>query len=91
MNDRGLKEDSVYREEVTTRQRRFARTQRRTIGLGILSVVALVVILQLWLFTASMNAYLGGSFRVLLPAALGSVACLGLNLGLLWYVRTLDR
>jgi len=72
------------------KQSRFARTQRMTIVLGILSFVVLIVILQLWLFTATMNAYLGGDTSVLWPAALASLVCLGLNAGLLWYLYSLE-
>src|SRR5262245_8923604 len=39
---------------------KFARDQKVTIAGGILAIVALIVILQLWIFTASMNALLGG-------------------------------
>ena len=70
---------------------RFARHQKKTILSGVLCFVMILVILQLWLLTATMNAYLGGDETVLLPAALASIACLGLNLGLLWYVYALDR
>ncbi|HEX6439554.1 MAG TPA: DUF6755 family protein [Candidatus Binatia bacterium] len=70
---------------------RFARHQKKTILSGVLCFVMILVILQLWLLTASMNAYLGGDESVLVPAALASIACLGLNLGLLWYVYALDR
>lgn len=70
---------------------RFARAQRHTIASGILSVVGIVVILQLWLFTATMSAYLGGDPSILFPAALSSLACLGLNAGLLWYLYALDK
>src|SRR5690606_36132633 len=42
-----------------TRSSRFARSQRGTIVNGILSVVLVLVILQLWLLIATMNAYLG--------------------------------
>lgn len=70
---------------------RFARSQRTTIVAGILSVVIIIIILQLWLFTATMNAYLGGDYSILLPAALASLVCLGLNAGLLWYLYGLDR
>lgn len=48
--------------------------------------VVLIVLLQLWLLTATMNAFLGGDTGVALPAALASVACFGLNLGLLRYL-----
>ncbi|MBZ0309281.1 MAG: hypothetical protein K8I82_24665 [Anaerolineae bacterium] len=73
------------------RSSHFSRTQRLTIVTGILFIVAIIIILQLWLFTATMNAYLGGDTGILLPAALASLVCLGLNLGLLYYVYALDR
>jgi hypothetical protein len=69
----------------------FARSQRMMIVMGILSIVVIIVILQLWLLTATMNAYLGGDDSIVLPAALASLACLGLNLGLLWYLYALER
>jgi hypothetical protein len=72
------------------RRSRFARSQRLTIVIGILSFVILIVVLQLWLLTATMNAYLGGDTSILLPAALASLVCLGLNGGLLWYLYGLD-
>lgn len=70
---------------------RFALHQKKTILSGVLCFVMILVILQLWLLTATMNAYLGGDETVLVPAALASIACLALNLGLLWYVYALDR
>jgi hypothetical protein len=73
------------------RRSRFSRGQRMTIVHGILSIVVIIVILQLWLFTATVNAYLGGDSAVLLPAALASLVCLLLNVGLLWYLYRLDR
>ena len=69
---------------------RLVRSQRMTIANGILVFVVLIVVLQLWLLTATMNAYLGGDIAILLPAALVSLACLGLNAGLLWYLFRLD-
>lgn len=68
----------------------FARSQRMTIVNGILAFVVLVVVLQLWLLTATMNAWLGGDATVVIPAALVSLACLGLNLGLLVYLGRLE-
>jgi hypothetical protein len=49
--------------------------QQATILYGTLCLVLLLVVLQLWLLTASMNAYLGGDDTVLLPAALVSAIC----------------
>ena len=73
------------------RRTHFARSQRMTIAAGILFIVILIIILQLWLFVATFNAFLGGDTAVLLPAALASLVCLGLNLGLLWYLYALER
>lgn len=69
---------------------RFSRSQRATIAAGILLIVVVIIIIQLWLFTATMNAYLGGDTAILLPAAVASLICLGLNLGLLYYLYGLD-
>ncbi len=60
--------------------------QRMTIINGMLVFVILIVVLQLWLFTATVNATLGGDTTVALPAALVSLLCLGLNIGLLRYL-----
>ena len=71
--------------------RTFTREQRMPIVQGMLAFVLILVVLQLWLLTATMNAYLGGDQSVLVPAALASIACLGLNVGLLRYVYALER
>ena len=62
-----------------------------TIVYGILCIVLIIVMLQLWLLMATMNAYLGGEQSVILPAGLASLACLGLNAGLLWYLYKIER
>lgn len=72
-------------------KKRFSREQRLTIIYGILCIVLLIVMLQLWLLIATMNAYLGGDQSVIWPAALASLICLGLNAGLLWYIRKMER
>ena len=71
--------------------RPFSREQRSTIVYGMLAFVLVIVILQLWLFTATMNAYLGGDTSVIWPAAAASVACLVLNVGLLRYLTRMER
>ena len=71
--------------------RRFSRDQRTTIIYGMLAIVLVIVMLQLWLLTATMNAYLGGDEAVILPAGLVSVVLCGLNVGLLRYVRRIER
>lgn len=56
-----------------------------------LGFVVILVVLQLWLLTATMNAYLGGDEGVVWPAAAASLACFLLNLGLLRYLGRLTR
>jgi multidrug resistance efflux pump len=72
-------------------KRRFTREQRLTMIYGILCIVLIIVMLQLWLLMATMNAYLGGDQSVIWPAALASLICFGLNSGLLWYVFRMER
>jgi hypothetical protein len=72
-------------------KRRLTREQRGKIIGGILCVVLITVVLQLWLLAASMNAYLGGDDSVLWPAALASLLCFALNLGLLRHLYRMER
>ena len=72
-------------------KRRFSREQRLTMIYGILCIVLVIVMLQLWLLMATMNAYLGGDHSVIWPAAIASLVCSGLNAGLLWYVFRMER
>jgi hypothetical protein len=67
------------------------REQKMTIVYGILCIVLVLVVLQLWLLTATMNAYLGGDTAVVWPAAIASLVCFLLNLGLLRYLYAMDR
>ena len=71
--------------------RPFTREQRTTIVYGMLAFVLMLVVLQLWLLTSTMNAYLGGDESVIWPAAMASLACLLLNAGLLRYLYRIDR
>lgn len=73
-----------------TRTTRFVRRQRMTIVNGMLGTVLILVVLQLWLLVATMNAYLGGETTILVPAAIASAACFALVAGLLWYLHRLD-
>ena len=75
----------------TSLRRPFTREQRTTIIYGMLVFVLILVVLQLWLLTATMNAYLGGDDAVIWPAAIGSLFCLVLNLGLLRYLYRMER
>ena len=72
-------------------KRILSRQQKMTIVFGILSIVLMIVVLQLWLLTATMNAYLAGQDRVILPAAIASLVCFALNAGLLRYIYRMER
>ena len=72
-------------------RRRITRQQKTTIVYGILSIVLILVVLQLWLLSATMNAYLGGDESVIWPAAGASLVCFGLNAGLLRYLYIMER
>ena len=70
---------------------RLTRSQQATIFSGINLIVTLLVVLQLWLLTATMNAWLGGDSSVVWPAALASLACFVVNLFLLRRVFYLQK
>ena len=72
-------------------KRPFSREQRTTILYGMLVFVLIVVTLQLWLLTATMNAWLGGDDSVVWPAAAVSAGGLALNVGLLTYLGRIER
>jgi hypothetical protein len=71
--------------------RPFSRDQRTTIVYGMLAFVLMLVVLQLWLLTATMNAYLGGDESVIWPAAMASLICLLLNVGLWRYLVRMEQ
>jgi hypothetical protein len=72
-------------------KRPFTREQRITVIYGMIAFILILVILQLWLLTATMNAYLGGDEGVIWPAAAASILCLALNTGLLRYLYFIER
>jgi type IV secretory pathway TrbD component len=71
-------------------KRTFGREQRTPIVQGMLAFVLILVVLQLWLLTATMNAYLGGDDAVVWPAAFASLGCFALCVGLLRYLSRID-
>ena len=72
-------------------RRPFSRDQRTTIINGMLVFVLIVIVLQLWLLTATMNAWLGGDASLVWPGLAVSAGGLALNLGLFGYLRRLER
>jgi hypothetical protein len=72
-------------------KRPFTREQRTTVIYGMIAFILILVILQLYLLVATMNAYLGGDTGVIWPAAAASLFCLALNAGLLRYLYFIER
>jgi hypothetical protein len=72
-------------------RRHFTRAQKMVIIQGILFLVLVIDIIQLYVVTATMNSYLGGDAGVPVPAFLFSLFCFALNLGLLRFLYVLDR
>ena len=72
-------------------KRPFSREQRTTIVHGMLVFVLIIVILQLWLLTATMNAWLGGDDSIVWPGAAVSAGGLMLNVGLLVFLGRIER
>jgi uncharacterized protein DUF6755 len=65
--------------------------QGLTLFTGILWLIGIVVVIQLWLLSATLDALLGGDRRVLIPAAAASLVLFLLNGGLLLFVIRFDR
>ena len=72
-------------------RRPFSRRERMIVVSGILCIVLTLVLMQLWLLTATMNAWLGGDDSIVWPAAIASLCCFLLIGGLLWNLFRLDR
>lgn len=69
----------------------LTREQRAPIFYGVLCLNSLFVILQLWLLTATMNAYLGGDETIIVPTAIASLICFGMNVLLLRYISRIEQ
>ncbi len=65
--------------------RQLTRAQRLTVIYGVVCFMLVLVILQLWLLTATVNAWLGNDDGVVWPGLAASAGCLALNIGLLRY------
>jgi type IV secretory pathway TrbD component len=72
-------------------RRPHTREQRTTIINGILCFVLILAMLQLWLLTATVNAYMGGDGAIVWPAAAASLVCVAFNYPLFRYLREMER
>jgi predicted Co/Zn/Cd cation transporter (cation efflux family) len=57
---------------------------------GALALIALLLIVQIWLLTATLESYLAGHREVVLPAAIISGALFLICAGLYLFVRRID-
>jgi hypothetical protein len=71
-------------------KRPLSRHERTIIVTGIMCIVLTLVLMQLWLLSATMNAWLGGDDSVVWPSAVASLICFLLVAGLLSYLFRLD-
>ena len=71
-------------------RRTFTREQRTTVVYAMLCFVVLLVVLQLWLLQATMNAFLSGDHSVVWPAAAVSLFCFALIAGLIRYLQRME-
>lgn len=65
--------------------------QGTTLFTGISLLIGVLVIIQLWLLAAALDAALSGQARLAVPASVASLALFACNAGLLWYVVDFDR
>jgi hypothetical protein len=66
------------------------RQQGSTLFSAVLVLIALLVVIQLWLVAAAIDALSAGQFVVLVPTAIASGMLFALSGGLLWYVVSFD-
>ena len=67
------------------------RRQGLTLVTAICLLMGVLLIIQLWLVSAALDALLSDDIGVLIPSAAVSAALAAVNAGLLWYVFTFDR
>lgn len=67
------------------------RQQGATLFSALLVLIGTLVVVQLWLLAASLDALYSHEMTLLVPAAIGSVVLFAVSGGLLWYVVAFDR
>ena len=66
------------------------RQQGSTLFSAVLVLIAILVVIQLWLVAAAVEALLSRQMAVLVPTAIASGGLFALSGGLLWYVVSFD-
>jgi hypothetical protein len=66
--------------------------RRRTTALdGVAALLVLLLMVQIWLLSATLDAYLAGHTDAALPGAICSGLIFAATAGLYWFVQRLDR
>ena len=66
------------------------RQQGSTLFAAVLVLIAMLVVIQLWLVAAAVDALMARQMAVLAPTAIASGVLFALSAGLLWYVVSFD-
>ncbi len=66
------------------------RQQGSILFSAVLVLIALLVVIQLWLVAAALDALFARQLAVLVPTAVASTVLFVLSAGLLWYVVSFD-
>ena len=66
------------------------RQQGSVLFSAVLVLIALLVVIQLWLVAAALDALVARQLVVLVPTAIASAVLFVLSGGLLWYVVSFD-
>ena len=66
------------------------RQQGSTLFSAVLILIALLVVIQLWLVAAALEALMSRQTTVLVPTAAASIVLFGLSGAVLWYVVSFD-
>lgn len=67
------------------------RRQATTVFTAIVAMIGVIVVLQLWLLTASLESVLAGSYRPAVAGTIGSALLFLVGAALVRYVVRLDR
>ena len=70
---------------------RLTRRRRRTALDAAMLFVIMLLVVQMWLLTATLESYLAGHVEVVLPGFLASLFLLAICLGVYFLVVRLDR
>ncbi|MGH9831111.1 MAG: DUF6755 family protein, partial [Blastocatellia bacterium] len=65
--------------------------QGATLFTAICVLIGTILVIQLWLVAAALDALLSNETSVLLPAAIASLVLCGINAGLLLYIIRFDK